>query len=127
MSGDYTAQVFSVSLVIPNAFTTGNGQAAWKAPCDCVLIHAQFAIETLGGTSGDTDLMLRNDTDTVDLLSTAALIDYNEDPAVVLGTLTTTVAYLNINLGDVIEVDVDGVCGGAAEAGLVVTLMFVGR
>jgi len=124
--GDWTGKIFTLSATIPNAFSTGNGQAAVVAPCDCKLLHAQFAIETLGGSSGDTDIMLRNDTDTVDLLSTAALIDYNEDPAVVEGTLTSTVAYLLIDDGDVIEVDVDGVCGGAAEAGLHVNLMFVG-
>jgi hypothetical protein len=126
MAGDFTGQNITAVMVIPNAFTTGNGQAAWKAFCDCKLVAAQFALETLGGSSGDTDIMLRNDTDTVDLLSTAALIDYDEDPAVVEGSLTTTASYLLIDDGDVIEVDIDGVCGGAAEAGLVVSLQLIG-
>lgn len=125
--GDYTASHFTAVLVIPNAFSTGNGQAAWKAFCDCKLIAAQFAIETLGGSSGDTDIMLRNDTDTVDMLSTVALIDYDEDPAVVEGSLSATASALLIGDGDVIEVDIDGVCSGAAEAGLVVSLQLIGR
>ena len=127
MSGDYTAQAFSLSMSIPNTFSTGDSQAAVIVPCDAVLIHAQFAIETLGGASGDTDIMLRNDTTGEDLLASVALIDYDADPAVVAGTLSTTASYLNIDKDDVIEVDVDGVCGGTAEAGLHVNLMFIGR
>jgi hypothetical protein len=127
MSGDYTAQLFNLSMSIPNAFTTGNGQAAVICPCDAVLIHAQAAIETLGGTGETTSIMLRNDNDTVDLLASTIEIAYNADPAVTAGTLSATASYLNIDKDDVIEVDIDGVCTGAAEAGLHVNLMLIGR
>jgi hypothetical protein len=126
MAGDYTNKIFGATLVIPNAFTTGNGQAAWIAPCDCKLVYAAAGIETLGGTGETTSIMLRNDTDTVDLLASTIEIAYNADPAVAAGTLTTTAAYLLIDSGDVIEVDVDGVCTGAAEAGLTVYLYLQG-
>jgi hypothetical protein len=125
--GDYTNKLLTPTLVIPNTFSTGNGQAAWTAPCDCMLIGVSCGIETLGGSSGATTVMLRNDTDTVDLLASAMSIAYNADPAVAEGTLTTTRAYLSIADGDVIEVDIDAVCGGTAEAGLSVYPVFVGR
>ena len=124
MGADATGGLLTPTLSIPNAFTTGNGQAAWTAPYDCTLIKCSCGIETLGGTSGATTVMLRNDTDTLDMLSAVMSIAYNADPAAATGTVSTTAANVHLDLGDVVEVDVDAVCGGAAEAGLSVYPVF---
>lgn len=124
--GDFTNKLLTPTLSIPNAFTTGNGQAAWTAPCDCKLIAASCGIETLGGTDSATTVMVRNDTDTLDMLSAVMSIAFGADPAVAEGSMSATAANLLLDDGDVVEIDVDAVCGGAAEAGLSVYLTLVG-
>ncbi|NIN70260.1 MAG: hypothetical protein GTO63_37395 [Anaerolineae bacterium] len=127
MSGDYTNRAFSLTMVIPGAFSTGDGQACVRCPADAILMDVEFSIGTLGGTSGSTELMLRNDTDTLDMLASVSSIAYDADPKCAsAASLHATEANRILDKGDVIEVDVDTVCNGAAEADLTVNVLLKG-
>ena len=127
MSGDFTCGLLTPTLKQGGAGSTGDGKIAWTAPCDCTLIACSCALETLGGSSGATTVMLRNETDNLDMLSAVMSIAYDADPKVATGTPSTTAANVHLDLGDVVEVDMDAECGGAAEVGLVVYPVFVCR
>lgn len=81
-----------------------------------VRVHAQNI--TAGATSGTTDIMLYNVTDSQDILSTAVTITYGELSAAD-GTINTS--YDDLATGDLIRVDVDAIAGTAPK-GLIVTV-----
>lgn len=124
--GDLTNKLLTPTLVIPGAVDVADGQAAWTAPCKCKLLHVSAGLETLGGSSGTTDIMVRNDTDTLDMLSAVMTIAYNADPVVCEGSMHGTAANTELDDGDVVEIDIDAICGGGAETGLFVNLVLVG-
>ena len=128
MSGDFTNKLLTPTLKQGGAGSVAANVIAWTASCDCTLIACSCALETLGGGgSGATTVMLRNDTDTLDMLSAVMSIAHDADPHVATGTVSTTAANVHLDLGDVVEVDMDAEATGAAEAGLVVYPVFVGR
>lgn len=128
MAGDMTAKNFQVPMMIFSVFTTGDAKATWIAPVDCMLLDARAHIQTVGGSAGSTYIQIRNSTDNVNMLnSNGIVIAYGDADGAAEGTVSTTTSRLLVGDGDVICLDIDSCCSGAAEKDLVVWLTFVGR
>jgi hypothetical protein len=125
-AGNFVDKIITAVLEVPGTLTTGDGKASWIAPADCVLMHAHGAVFVTGTTSGNNLFQIRNLTDTKDLLSTLITIAYNDSDKAAEGVLTTTVADLEIDDGDILVVDIDEVAGGTPSDAVII-LHLIGR
>lgn len=119
----------SVSIQVTAGTTntaTGDGQAYIVIPSSVAgmdLVEVSATVIT-AGTTGTTDIQIRNKTDSVDMLSTKMTIDSTETSTATAATpavIDTTKD--DVTTGDVLAVDVDAVSTTPAQ-GLVVTLVF---
>lgn len=118
---DMTGRLFSKTFIVASVFTTGDAKETWIAPCDSILVYANAHIKTVGGTGGYTWIQLCNTTDHVNMFNGDGLaIAYNDADGAAEGTLSTTQSSLTVGDGDVINLDIDSCCSGAAEKDLVV-------
>lgn len=129
LAGSY-AGTKAVSLSIGSNGTdlaTGDGQALIIMPPavnGMNLVSVRAAVET-AGTTGTTDIQVRNVTDSVDMLSTKLTIDSGETSS----QTAATAAVINtsnddVATGDVLAIDIDAVSTTAPTGPLTVTLEF---
>lgn len=120
----------SISLQIFDAVeevTTGDGKAYFTIPeelngANLSAVHARVIT---AGTTGTTDIQIRNVTDTADMLSTKLTIDSGEtgsDTAAAAAVINTSTDDVATN--DLIAIDVDATATTKAK-GLVVRLQFL--
>jgi hypothetical protein len=105
---------------------TGDGKAFFRVPAELNGMNLTGVAATVytAGTTGTTDIQLRNKTDSADMLSTKMTIDSTETDT----STAATAAVINTSTddvvtGDVIAIDVDAVSTTAAK-GLYVEMRF---
>ena len=116
----YEIKVFSDTGIM----TTGNGKFIFAIPNDLdgwYLIDADAFVTTVS-SSGAPNVMIRNVTDAVDMLSTAITIDASEFTSYTAAT-QPVISSTNdqVATGDRIAVDVDGIGTGAKGLGVILT------
>ena len=105
---------------------TGDGKATFIVPPDMdgmSLVYVLLSLET-AGVDDLLNVQIRNETDSVNMLSTAATVDSTE-----LTSATAATPYVIYDdgkevlaVGDEIDIDVDAIHSGTAGKGLIVTL-----
>jgi len=126
-------QQFVIPLELKGTITTGDGGAGtgkprWKAPYAGNVEGLEGWIKTLGSGAGtSTDIQLRNSTANPDrdILSTKGTFEVNSATNLLEGQVVDA-ANAAFAAGDVIEVDVDAISTGPADATLYMAVgMFV--
>ncbi len=102
------------------ALTVGTDKATFRMPYAFTLTAVRASLTTAGTTSGVTTIDVHESGTTI--LSTKITIDYDEKTSV---TAAAQPVISDASLADDAEItiDVDGISGGATEAGLKVTLI----
>lgn len=116
--------MISQQLIIPirisDTIATGDGKATWVAPYAGEFLDIQGHIETLGtGAGTSTDVQIRNQTQTKDVLSTVGAFEVNSATNLLEGQVIndSNAAFAS---GDVIDLDVDARASGNDAADLVI-------
>jgi hypothetical protein len=115
--------------VTPNgsSLSTGDGQAFFRIPHDMegYILNSAYACVYTAGTTGTTDIQIRNKTTSVDILTTKVTIDSGETDSKTAAT-PSVVNDVNAGVvhGDLIAVDIDAV-STTPPLGLFVELRFV--
>jgi hypothetical protein len=106
---------------------TGDGKAFFRVPMGLNgmnLTGVNMTVYT-AGTTGTTDVQIRNKTDSVDMLSTKLTIDSGEtDTSTAATPAVIDTSKDDVATGDVLCIDVDAVHSGTAAKGLYVELRF---
>jgi hypothetical protein len=105
---------------------TGNGKAFYRIPAELngMNLTGVAACVYTAGTTGTTDIQIRNHTDTADMLSTLITIDSGEtDTSTAAAAAVIDTDHDDVATGDVIAIDVDAVSTTAAQ-GLYVEMRF---
>lgn len=118
-----------VPLVVPGALAAGDGKAHYKwvhFPATVKQIVA--TLQTLHSTStggGGENIMVRNVTDTADLMTTANKIVFTDtySDASPIEKSSTQLQNTDIAIGDVLAVDVDVIDSGTGAADLTVFIV----
>lgn len=108
------------------AVATGNGQFYMHIPPDLSGLNLSYVHgeNITAGTTGTMSIMIRNTTDSQDMLSTALTIDSGETGSDTAATpVVINTSYDDVVTNDVIQVDIDAIHTTAAE-GLIITLGF---
>ncbi len=120
-------KVVSIQVIAGgDSLATGDGQAYITIPLECngmnlVGVHARVIT---AGTTGTTDIQIRNVTDSADMLSTKLTIDSGEtgsDTAATPAVIDTTKDDVVTN--DLLAIDIDAI-STTAPKGLIVVLRF---
>lgn len=125
IQGDYSGNILTVCMTVASVFTTGNAKKNYKVPCDCMLMEPVTAtLQTIGTSAGSTNIMIRNSTDSKDLLTSAISIGTHASNYTAEGELVgaTSQNTLRLDDGDVLCVDIDSVTTGGTEKDLSVYL-----
>lgn len=126
-AGIYTKKIVTIQVFGPTTDTsTGDGKSFFRVPSELngMNLVAVAASVYTAGTTGTTDIQLRNKTDSVDMLSTKITIDSTEtdtSTAAIAAVIDTTKD--DVATGDIIAIDVDAVSTTAAK-GLVIEMKF---
>jgi hypothetical protein len=110
-----------------SATSTGDGKAFFRCPAELngMNLTGIAASVYTAGVTGNLDIMIRNKTDTHDMLSTKMRIETTEtdtSTSAQPGTIDTSED--DVVTGDIIAVDIDAVQSGTAALGLYVELRF---
>lgn len=108
------------------ATATGDGKAFFRVPAELngMNLTGVAASVYTAGTTGTTDIQLRNKTDTADMLSTKITIDSGEtDTSTAATPAVIDTDHDDVATGDIIAIDVDAVSTTAA-TGLYVEMRF---
>jgi len=125
---DMTGRLFTHTFIVASVFTKADSLDHWIAPCDAILVSACAHIGTVGGTGGYTWIQLRNSTDAVNMFNDKGIaIAYNDADGAAEATLSTTQSRLLVGDDDVLSIDCDSVCSGAAEKNLSVETIWRAR
>lgn len=104
--------------------TSGNGKAWFLVPAELdgyTLIDVEGAVTTVGSTA--SSIMIANDTDAVDMLSTAITVDASEKTSVTAATPpVVNAANAVVSEGDLLRLDLDTV--GTGSKGHLASLTF---
>jgi len=124
---DYGKRVVGIQVVDSATNTAvGDGKAFFRVPAilnEYNLVAVAANVYT-AGTTGTTDVQIRNVTDSQDILSTKMTIDSGEtDTSTAATPAVINAAYDNVVTGDKIAIDVDAISTTAAK-GLFVELTF---
>jgi len=123
-AGTKEIQITAVEYTTDTA--VGDGKAYFHIPAsmngmNLVSVHAEVIT---AGTTGTTDIQIRNVTDTADMLSTVITIDSTETGSDTAATpAVINAATDDVATNDLIAIDIDAVSTTAAK-GLIVTLEF---
>jgi hypothetical protein len=123
---DYGKRVVGILVVDPASNTaTGDGKAVFRVPS--VLngwnLVAVAAMVYTAGTTGTTDVQIRNKTDAQDMLSTKITIDSTETDSSTAAAAVINTSFDDVATGDHIAIDVDAVSTTPAR-GLYVEMIF---
>jgi len=100
----------------PGTITVADGKWSWKAPYAGEIVSVGGYITTLGSGAGtSTDIQLRNETQTKDILSTVGAFEVNSATNLLEGQVVS-VANATFAKNDVIDLDVDAVSTNPADA-----------
>ena len=106
------------------ALATGNGKAIFMVPVELNgmnLVDVEAFVTTVS-SSGAPDIMIRNVTDSQDMLSTSITIDANENSSLTAATAPViNTSYDDVATGDLIAIDVDGAGTGAKGLGVILS------
>jgi len=109
------------------ALTTGTNKAVFRMPYAFTVTAVRASLTTAGTTSGVTTIDINEDTTAggvtpVSILSTKLTIDFGDKTSI---GATTPPVISDASLADDAQmtIDVDGLSGGATEAGLKVTII----
>lgn len=125
---NYGKKVIEMPCTDPNgaALTVGNGQGYFVVPPPLNgmnLVAVAAALVGAQSTSGTPTIMIANQTDAVDMLSTPLTIDANEWTSYTAATAAVIDATKDdVATGDIIRIDVD--VAGTGAKGLIVILTF---
>lgn len=107
--------------------STGDGKAFFRVPVGLNgmnLVGVAMSVYT-AGTTGTTDVQIRNKTDSQDMLSTKLTIDSTEtDSSTAATAAVINASYDDVATGDILCIDVDAVHSGTAAKGLYVEMRF---
>lgn len=118
-----------IGLQVVDAATntaTGDGKAFFRVPAELngMNLTGVAASVYTAGTTGTTDIQLRNKTDSQDMLSVKLTIDSAEtDTSTAATAATINTSYDDVATGDIIAVDVDAISTTPAQ-GLYVEMRF---
>jgi hypothetical protein len=128
LTGYLLRQPVTVTLKViddTTTLTTGDGKFFFFITDDIAgfnLTNAR-AFVTTSSSSGLVNIMIRNATDAVDMLTTPLTIDANESGSnTAITPVVIDTAHDDVVLGDKIEIDIDG--AGTGTKGLSVSLTF---
>ena len=106
------------------ALATGNGKAIFMIPVELNgmnLVDVEAFVTTVS-SSGAPNVMIRNVTDSQDMLSTAITIDASEYTSLTAATAPViNTSYDDVATGDLIAIDVDGAGTGAKGLGIILS------
>ena len=106
------------------ALATGNGKAIFMIPAELNgmnLVDVEAFVTTVS-SSGTPNVMIRNVTDSQDMLSTAITIDASEYTSLTATTAPIiNTSYDDVATGDLIAIDVDGAGTGAKGLGVILS------
>lgn len=126
-AGIHTVKVVGIQVVdSATATATGDGKAFLRIPVQLngMNLTGVSASVYTAGTTGTTDIQIRNKTDSQDMLSTKLTIDSGEtDSSTAATAAVINTSYDDVATGDVLAIDVDAVSTTAAQ-GLYVELRF---
>jgi len=123
---DYGKRVVGIMVVdIDSNTSTGDGKAFFRVPSvlNGYNLVAVAACVYTAGTTGTTDIQIRNKTDSQDMLSTKITIDSTETDSSTAAAAVINATYDDVATGDVLAIDVDAVSTTPAK-GLFVELTF---
>lgn len=100
--------------------TTGTAKVTFRMPYSFILTAVRASLTTAGSTSGVTTIDI-NESGT-SILSTKLTIDQGEKTSTTASTVVV-ISDTNLNNDAEITIDIDGLSGGATEAGLKVYLI----
>ena len=125
--GKPTWQVISFQVVAPGTNTaTGDGKYFFRIPKELngFNLTRVAAVVYTAGTTGTTDIQIRNKTQSADMLTTKITIDSGEtDTSTAAAAAVIDTANDDVATGDAIAVDVDAVSTTPAQ-GLYIELQF---
>ncbi len=128
---------FNRTLVIkalPDGIPTyvGNGIARITVPQTLDDLYLSNVAGEIGahvytaGTTGVTTVMIHNETDGNDMLSTGITIDSGEVDSKTAATAPVVNTNNQVSTADVIRIDIDTICSGTAANGLEIRMQFKG-
>lgn len=121
------AKIVGIQVIYSETATaTGDGKAFFRVPAELTGMNLTGVAATVytAGTTGTTDIQIRNKTDTADMLSTKLTIDSGEtDSSTAATPAVINTATDDIVTGDVLAIDVDAISTTAAQ-GLYIELRF---
>ena len=118
--------VVMVVIDYTTSCTTGDGKAYFRIPdlLNSMILSTVAACCVTAGTTGTMDIMIRNVTDVVDMLTTKITIDSTEtDSSTAATPAVIDTAHDDVATGDLLAVDIDAVHTTAAK-GLLVSMTF---
>lgn len=126
-AGVFTKKIVTIQVFGPTTDTsTGDGKSFFRVPSELngMNLVAVAASVYTAGTTGTTDIQLRNKTDSVDMLSTKLTIDSTEtDTSTAAAAAVIDATKDDVATGDIIAIDVDAVSSTAAK-GLLIEMKF---
>lgn len=126
-AGIHTKKIVTIGVVSPTSDTsTGDAKGFFRVPSELngMNLVAVAASVYTAGTTGTTDIQLRNKTDSVDMLSTKLTIDSTEtDTSTAATPAVIDTTKDDVATGDIIAFDIDAVSTTAAK-GLVIEMKF---
>jgi hypothetical protein len=127
-SGIKTTKIVGIQVVDAATDTAvGDGKAFFRVPAELngMNLTGVAASVYAAGVTGNLDIMLRNKTDSQDMLSAAMRIETGEtDTSTSAQPGTINTSYDDVATGDIIAIDVDAVQTGTAAKGLYVEMRF---
>ena len=123
-----------IMKVLPDSIPTyvGNGISAFTIPLALNGLYLSGTAGDLGahvytaGTTGTTDIMLRNSTTGNDMLTTVITIDSGELDSSTAAAAPVVGSNNQVSTADVIMFDIDAVSSGSAANGLEIRMQFKG-
>ena len=123
-----------IMKVLPDSIPTyvGNGISAFTIPLALNGLYLSGTAGDLGahvytaGTTGTTDIMLRNSTTGNDMLTTVITIDSGELDSSTAAVAPVVGSNNQVSTADVIMFDIDAVSSGSAANGLEIRMQFKG-
>ena len=118
-----------VPLVVPGALVAGNGKAHYKwVHFPATVMQIVATLQTLHTTStggGGESVMVRNVTDTADLMTTANKIVFTDTyvDSIPVEKSSTQLQNRDLAIGDVLSIDVDVIDTGTGAADLTVFIV----
>ena len=125
ISGSFDKRVIQIKIFDDaTALATGNGKAIFMIPAELNgmnLVDVEAFVTTVS-SSGAPNVMIRNVTDSQDMLSTAITIDASEYTSLTAATAPViNTSYDDVATGDLIAIDVDGAGTGAKGLGVILS------